>query len=88
MEYEEAVNSSAEASAAEQLSMSLPMMWPMHGQIQFQDVVLRYNAAASPALAGLCLYVECGQKLGICGRTGQNEHPGLYIIMCILGPDT
>ncbi len=59
---------------------ALPSSWPEQGRVSFVDVRLRYHADAPLALAGLSLDIRPGQKLGICGRTG-NCQPDL--ISCI-----
>ncbi len=46
-------------------------MWPQGGHLQFCGVQLKYSREASYALAGVSFELRPGQKVGICGRTGQ-----------------
>lgn len=48
----------------------VPPLWPQHGHILFRNVCLRYGGSAALALDGLCLEIQPGRKVGICGRTG------------------
>lgn len=51
----------------------LTATWPECGHLQFVEVRLRYQPSAPYALAGLSLEVQSGQKIGICGRTGDGD---------------
>lgn len=46
-------------------------MWPQGGHLQFCGVQLKYSREAPHALAGVSFELRPGQKVGICGRTGQ-----------------
>ncbi len=46
-------------------------MWPQGGHLQFCGVQLKYSREAPYALAGVSFELRPGQKVGICGRTGQ-----------------
>lgn len=61
---------SAEHAAVLMPPGPVPPLWPQHGHILFRDVRLRYGGSASWALDGLCLDIQPGRKVGICGRTG------------------
>lgn len=45
--------------------------WPQGGHLQFCGVQLKYSREAPYALAGVSFELRPGQKVGICGRTGQ-----------------
>ena len=45
--------------------------WPQEGHLQFCGVQLKYSREAPYALAGVSFELRPGQKVGICGRTGQ-----------------
>ncbi len=45
--------------------------WPQGGHLQFCGVQVKYSREAPYALAGVSFELRPGQKVGICGRTGQ-----------------
>lgn len=45
-----------------------PASWPSAGEIELQDVVMRYRPSLPPVLKGLSLSVRSGEKIGIVGR--------------------
>ncbi|PWA42410.1 ABC transporter C family member 13 [Artemisia annua] len=47
--------------------------WPFRGQIEFQNVTLRYMPSLPPALRGLSLTIVGGTQVGIVGRTGAGK---------------
>ncbi|GKC15854.1 ABC transporter C family member 13 [Tanacetum coccineum] len=47
--------------------------WPFRGQIEFQNVSLRYMPSLPPALRGLSLTIVGGTQVGIVGRTGAGK---------------
>ncbi|XP_060863100.1 multidrug resistance-associated protein 1-like isoform X2 [Metopolophium dirhodum] len=50
-----------------------PSEWPTRGEIQFQNLKLRYRESLDLVLKGLDFLVEGGQKVGIVGRTGAGK---------------
>ena len=63
--------------------------WPHQGHLQFCGVSLRYGRGLPDALDGVSFELRPGQKVGICGRTGQStlhlyphskEHTGMLMI--------
>ncbi|KAJ2714674.1 hypothetical protein H4R19_001603 [Coemansia spiralis] len=50
-----------------------PPNWPSTGKVEFRDFTLRYRADLEPALAGINLTVQPGEKIGIVGRTGAGK---------------
>ncbi|KAM9334959.1 LOW QUALITY PROTEIN: ATP-binding cassette sub-family C member 9 [Symphorus nematophorus] len=51
----------------------VPENWPQHGEIKIQDLCVRYDPMLKPVLKHVNAYVEPGQKVGICGRTGSGK---------------
>ena len=51
--------------------------WPQQGHLQFCRVQLQYGQEPVYALDGVSFELRPGQKVGICGRTGQ---PFLYLV--------
>ncbi|KAJ2782500.1 Multidrug resistance-associated protein 1 [Coemansia javaensis] len=47
--------------------------WPQAGRVEFRDFSLRYRADLPPALDGINLTIEAGEKIGIVGRTGAGK---------------
>jgi ABC-type multidrug transport system fused ATPase/permease subunit len=50
-----------------------PKAWPAKGEIRFEEAVLSYRDGLPPALTGLSVTVQAGQKVGIVGRTGAGK---------------
>nr|XP_057931406.1 ATP-binding cassette sub-family C member 8 isoform X2 [Doryrhamphus excisus] len=51
----------------------VPEGWPRHGEIQIQNLSVRYDATLKPVLKNVHAHVHPGQKVGICGRTGSGK---------------
>ncbi|XP_046890754.1 ATP-binding cassette sub-family C member 8 isoform X2 [Hypomesus transpacificus] len=51
----------------------VPEGWPQHGEIQIQNVSVRYDATLKPVLKQVNAHISPGQKVGICGRTGSGK---------------
>lgn len=47
------------------------LRWPGRGAIVFEDVHLRYGPRGHWALRGVSIQLAPGEKVGLCGRTGQ-----------------
>ena len=52
------------------LDDKLPSPWPSNGEIEFQNVKLRYRPDLPLVLRGLDLRIPAGSKVGVVGRTG------------------
>ncbi|KAE8349019.1 P-loop containing nucleoside triphosphate hydrolase protein [Aspergillus coremiiformis] len=50
----------------------LPPDWPSRGNIVFNSVSAEYRAS-EPVLSNVCLSIQAGEKVGICGRTGSGK---------------
>lgn len=53
--------------------METPANWPSKGELEFNDVVLKYRPNTETVLNGLTFKVESGHKVGIVGRTGAGK---------------
>ncbi|KAI9527877.1 ATP-binding cassette, sub-C (CFTR MRP), member 9 [Dissostichus eleginoides] len=51
----------------------VPESWPQTGAIKIQDLCVRYDPMLKPVLKHVNMYIEPGQKVGICGRTGSGK---------------
>ena len=47
--------------------------WPSDGNIQFQNVVLKYRPTTEVVLDNLSFFVNPGEKIGVVGRTGAGK---------------
>jgi len=47
-----------------------PPDWPAEGNLEFNNVYLRYRESLPFALNGLSFDIPAGQKVGVVGRTG------------------
>nr|CAD7400804.1 unnamed protein product [Timema cristinae] len=50
-----------------------PKDWPFEGEIEFQNVYLKYVETEPPVLKDLNLVINPGEKVGIVGRTGAGK---------------
>ncbi|XP_072031468.1 ATP-binding cassette sub-family C member 9-like [Amphiura filiformis] len=50
-----------------------PSDWPSRGAIQIEHVSVRYDESLPPVLQDVTVYVQPGEKVGICGRTGSGK---------------
>ena len=49
----------------------LPNGWPANGAISMKDVYFDYQTGAPCALNGVTVDIKSGEKIGVCGRTGE-----------------
>ncbi|XP_057248104.1 ABC transporter C family member 13 isoform X2 [Beta vulgaris subsp. vulgaris] len=54
-------------------SLAIPRDWPYQGQVEFQNVVLRYMPSLPPALCDISFTIAGGTQVGIIGRTGAGK---------------
>ncbi|EDV32266.2 uncharacterized protein Dana_GF14135 [Drosophila ananassae] len=52
---------------------SVPISWPQRGDINFDNVSLRYEGQEENVISNLTLKIPAGQRIGICGRTGSGK---------------
>ena len=55
------------------MKMIMPSSWPSSGQIEFDNVFLRYRPTTELVLKGLTFNISAGAKVGIVGRTGAGK---------------
>uniref|UniRef100_A0A672TH31 ATP binding cassette subfamily C member 8 n=1 Tax=Strigops habroptila TaxID=2489341 RepID=A0A672TH31_STRHB len=51
----------------------IPQNWPDRGEIQIQNLSVRYDSNLKPVLKHVNAHISPGQKIGICGRTGSGK---------------
>nr|XP_023698016.1 ATP-binding cassette sub-family C member 8 isoform X2 [Paramormyrops kingsleyae] len=54
-------------------SAQVPPGWPEQGEIQIQNLSVRYDSTLKPVLKNVHAHISPGQKVGICGRTGSGK---------------
>uniref|UniRef100_A0A8C5PF16 ATP binding cassette subfamily C member 8 n=1 Tax=Leptobrachium leishanense TaxID=445787 RepID=A0A8C5PF16_9ANUR len=54
-------------------SSQIPQNWPENGEIQIQNLSVRYDSTLKPVLKHVNAHISPGQKIGICGRTGSGK---------------
>lgn len=54
--------------------------WPENAQVEFQNVNLRYTGESQLALNNVSFFINSGEKIGICGRTGSGKSSLLMAI--------
>jgi ATP-binding cassette, subfamily C (CFTR/MRP), member 1 len=51
----------------------VPKDWPPRGDIEFDNVQMRYRAGLPLVLHGLSMHVKAGERIGVVGRTGAGK---------------
>ncbi|XP_028814879.1 ATP-binding cassette sub-family C member 8 isoform X1 [Denticeps clupeoides] len=51
----------------------VPDGWPQQGEIQIQNLSVRYDSTLKPVLKHVNAHINPGEKIGICGRTGSGK---------------
>lgn len=64
-----------------------PSSWPESGEIQFDQVNLRYFENEEPVLKGLTLKINAGEKIGIVGRTGAGKSSIIAVLFRLTEPE-
>lgn len=64
-----------------------PPSWPERGQIEFQQVNLRYFENEEPVLKGLTFKIHAGEKIGIVGRTGAGKSSIIAVLFRLTEPE-
>ncbi|XP_076853428.1 ATP-binding cassette sub-family C member 8 [Brachyhypopomus gauderio] len=67
------LNTQPESYNGELTPAQLPPGWPKHGEIQIQNLSVRYDSSLRPVLKRINAHIKPGQKVGVCGRTGSGK---------------
>jgi len=62
--------------------------WPSKGQIQFQNVYMRYREGLEHVLRGLSFEIKGGEKVGVIGRTGSGKSSMFLTLLRLVEIDT
>ncbi|ELU43847.1 multidrug resistance-associated ABC transporter [Rhizoctonia solani AG-1 IA] len=57
--------------------------WPITGQIELRDAIVRYRPELPPVLNGLSLSVRGGEHVGIVGRTGAGKSTAFLVTQAL-----
>jgi len=55
--------------------------WPTHGDIQIEELTMRYRPELEPVLKHLNLHIDPGEKVGVVGRTGAGKSS---LVLCLM----
>ena len=55
--------------------------WPTHGDIQIEELTMRYRPELEPILKHLNLHINPGEKVGVVGRTGAGKSS---LVLCLM----
>uniref|UniRef100_A0A915BDK8 ABC-type glutathione-S-conjugate transporter n=1 Tax=Parascaris univalens TaxID=6257 RepID=A0A915BDK8_PARUN len=69
----EYTESPTEGSPNENLLRKPPLDWPAEGEIEIENLFLRYRENLDYVLKGVSAHIKGGEKIGIVGRTGAGK---------------
>eukprot|EP01038_Epipyxis_sp_PR26KG_P010939 gene10939-14688_t len=61
--------------------------WPDKGSIQLTNLKLRYRPDLDHVLNGVNLFIPCGAKVGVCGRTGAGKSSLMLALFRLVEPE-
>lgn len=62
-----------EGEPSRRMNENIKRNWPEHGQVQFENVLMKYNPQDQHVLKNLSFVIKAGEKVGIVGRTGAGK---------------
>ncbi|XP_077285788.1 multidrug resistance-associated protein 1-like [Arctopsyche grandis] len=62
--------------------------WPLTGQLNIDELVIRYRSTTVPVLHKISCHIESGEKIGVVGRTGAGKSSLALAIFRILEADS
>lgn len=65
----------------------MPIDWPTKGNIEFQNVTLRYDTDLDPVIKNVTFGIRAGEKIGICGRSGCGKSSLMSALFRIIPTD-
>jgi ABC-type multidrug transport system fused ATPase/permease subunit len=68
------------------LPTPLPLNWPSNGDIEAQNLDVRYRPELPPVLHGLSFRIAGREKVGVCGRTGCGKSTLMMALFRIVEP--
>ena len=82
----EYTNNPSEASWESNKKDAVSEAWPEHGAIDIKEYETCYREGLDPVLKGLDLSIKAGEKVGICGRTGDGKSSLTLALFRIIEP--
>ena len=65
-----------------------PANWPSRGEINMEDLTMRYRPELEPVLKHISLHIRPGEKVGVVGRTGAGKSSLVLCLMRIVELET
>ena len=63
-----------------------PGEWPKKGEIEFRNLVARYESREQPVLKNVSMRIMPGEKVGVVGRTGSGKSTLLTMLFRLVEP--
>ncbi|UNI18710.1 hypothetical protein JDV02_004963 [Purpureocillium takamizusanense] len=55
--------------------------WPGRGDLELRNVSVQYDSTEEPILHNLCMSIEHGEKIGLCGRSGSGKSSTIQALL-------
>lgn len=63
-----------------------PSNWPHHGDIEVEDIQVKYRDSTPLVLKGISLSINGGEKIGVVGRTGSGKSTLIQVFFRLVEP--
>ncbi|KAH9619018.1 hypothetical protein KSS87_012360 [Heliosperma pusillum] len=63
-----------------------PSNWPTHGNVDLQDLEVRYRPNTPLVLKGITVSIKGGEKIGVVGRTGSGKSTLIQVLFRLVEP--
>ncbi|RYR13165.1 hypothetical protein Ahy_B04g070294 isoform B [Arachis hypogaea] len=63
-----------------------PQDWPSHGNIELDNLQVRYRSNTPLVLKGVSLTIQGGEKIGVVGRTGSGKSTLIQVLFRLIEP--
>ncbi|CAH1440804.1 unnamed protein product [Lactuca virosa] len=63
-----------------------PSNWPSHGNVELQDLQVRYRPNTPLVIKGITLSIRGGEKIGVVGRTGGGKSTMIQVMFRLVEP--
>ncbi|CAL5352117.1 unnamed protein product [Camellia sinensis] len=60
--------------------------WPTHGNVDLEDLQVRYHPNTPLVLKGITLNIQGGEKMGVVGRTGSGKSTLIQVFFRLVEP--